>query len=131
MSRRQTLAGLAAGLACSSASPETRANGVEGGPVFSPQRPDADRYGAAEGFPVRRPTEEPENCVGAFSHFDKLFPTRRIERAAMPWNFQRSEATIHYRYNGTRLSLADYVARNPVTGLLIAQGDDILFERYQ
>jgi CubicO group peptidase (beta-lactamase class C family) len=131
MSRRQTVAGLAAALACSPAAGEAQPLGAAGGPVFSALGPDADRYGAAEGFPVRLPLEDPANRVGAFSHLDVLLPTRRIDAAATPWNFHRRETTVHYRYKGARLSLKDYMARNPVTGLLIARGDDILFEHYQ
>ena len=35
---------------------------------------------------------EPEYRVGAFSHFDEIYPTRRIARAASPWMFKRSQA---------------------------------------
>jgi len=38
---------------------------------------------------------------------------------------------LTYEYNGATYSLADYLARNPATGLLIAQGDTILYEHYQ
>ncbi len=129
ISRRHALAVGIAGLACIPVSAETDTFLVNGNPVFLPLGPDADRYGAAQGFPVRGPTEAVENRVGAFSHFDELLPTRSVERAAEPWSFHRSQASIHYTSGKARLSLADYIARNPVTGLLIARGDDILFER--
>lgn len=131
ISRRHALAAGIAGVACCPASAETDSFRVDGNLVFLPLGPNASRYGAAQGFPVRSPIDEVENRVGAFSHFDELLPTRRIERAAEPWSFRRSEASIHYTSDGARLSLADYISRNPVTGLLIARGDDILFEHYQ
>jgi CubicO group peptidase (beta-lactamase class C family) len=130
MSRRQTFAGFTMGLAGGRAAAAFPESGGKGGPWFSPLGPDADHYGAAEGFPVRRPIEDTDNRVGAFSHFDTLFPTRRIEQSATAWNFRRSAMTFQYRHNGALLTLADYVNRNSVTGLLIAKGDDILFEDY-
>ncbi len=36
-----------------------------------------------------------------------------------------------YNYQGNRSSLEEYLSRNPVTGLLIAQDDRILFEHSQ
>ncbi len=111
----------------------------DAGPVFSSSGPDAELYGARENYPIADRTLPfqpgnpltPKYRVGAFSHFDKIFPTRRIERAATPWQFKRSSAEIRYAYKGNQSSLAEYLARNPVTGLLIARDDRILFEHYQ
>jgi CubicO group peptidase (beta-lactamase class C family) len=58
-------------------------------------------------------------------------PCRQIKCAATPWNFKRSSADIQYSHEGTRYSLTDYLARNPITGLLIAKDAEILFEHYQ
>ena len=109
------------------------------GPIFSPSGPNAELYGAADGYPVPDPMlarlqgnpYEPKFRVGAFSHFDELFPTRRIKRASTPWAFKYERADIRYFYRNTRSSLTDYLSRNPVTGLLIAKDDRILFEAYQ
>jgi CubicO group peptidase (beta-lactamase class C family) len=49
----------------------------------------------------------------------------------VPWCFAYSQADISYLYKGSRYSAAEYLLRNPVTGLLIAKDDKILFERYQ
>jgi CubicO group peptidase (beta-lactamase class C family) len=108
-------------------------------PVFSPSGPNAELYGAADGFPVpsrllaRRQGNpfEPKYRVGAFSHFDELFPTRSIKRADAPWAFKRAASDIRYSYRGNRSSPEDYLSRNPVTGLLIVRDDRILFEHYQ
>jgi CubicO group peptidase (beta-lactamase class C family) len=119
--------------------PESCPSADRDGPIFSPSGPDAERYGAAEGFPIADPSLpvqpgdplKPEYFVGAYSHYDEVFPTRRIMRAAVPWCFGYSRADIFYSYGGTRYSAADYLSRNPVTGLLIAKDDKILFEHYQ
>jgi len=54
-------------------------------------------------------------------------------RAAEPWSFQRApgEPKITYEFQSNRYTVADYLNRNPVTGLLIAKDDTILLEHYQ
>ncbi|THD59017.1 MAG: class C beta-lactamase-related serine hydrolase [Bradyrhizobium sp.] len=143
ISRRAALAGLAATAACGPAIAETIDDGaVTGngaGPTFSPTGPNADLYGAAEGFPAPSSLRarlhgnpfEPNYRVGAFSHFGEIYTTRKIERAATPWMFKRSLAELRYSYKGKPSSLTEYLSRNPVTGLLIAKDDRILFEHYQ
>ena len=110
------------------------------GPVFSQTGPNASYYGADDGYPVpgflRAVWDgnpwQPKYRVGAFSHFDEIYRTQRIERAATPWTFRRATLPdIRYRFGGQPSSLADFLARNPVTGLLIARDDEILFEHYQ
>ena len=109
------------------------------GPTFSPSGPNAELYGAAEGYPVAdlslaHQPGEPHQIkyrVGAYSHFDEIFPTHRTKRSATPWMFKRSPADIRYYFRGNRSSLVDYLSRNPVTGLLIAKDDQILCEHYQ
>jgi len=107
--------------------------------MFSPSGPKAELYGAADGFPVPDPALariqgnpfEPKYRVGAFSHFDELFPTQSVRRADTAWTFKREAADIHYSYRGQQSSIAEYLSRNPVTGLLIAKDDRILVEHYQ
>ncbi|MGE7472687.1 serine hydrolase domain-containing protein [Bosea sp. NPDC003192] len=127
-SRRKVLAGLAAAATPNLTWAQTIA--MEG-PVFSATGPDAGRYGIEEGFPAHRAPYEPRYRVGTFSRFDQLYPTRWIERPATPWNFKRASASVRYTYMGKHLSLNDYVSGNPVTGLLVAKDDEILFEHYQ
>ena len=57
LSRRTTLAGLAATCAAGLAGPiaESQAAENSSGPVFSPSGPNAEFYGAAESYPVRDP----------------------------------------------------------------------------
>jgi CubicO group peptidase (beta-lactamase class C family) len=142
VSRRAALASLAAaatGSAIGQAFSDSTAPENSTGPTFSRSGPDAELYGAAQSFPVPDPALarlrgnpfEPGYRVGAFSHFDQLFPTRRIRRAGAPWMFKRSAADINYSYRGDRSSITEYLSRNPVTGLLIAKDDRILCEHYQ
>ena len=141
VSRRAALAGLAASVMSRSASGDEtsgRAPQTGAGPVFSPSGPEAVRYGAAEGFPTTDPTRffqelDPSEKyrVGAYSRFDEIHRTRLVTRAAQPWTFERSQVDIRHTYQGTPSSPTDYLSRNPVTGLLIAKDDEILFEHYQ
>jgi len=104
-------------------------------PTSSPAGPDADAYGKAAGYPVgtRNSFTEQRYLVGAFSHFDQLFPAHRVDRSPAVWQFKRSArpAAITYDLDGKQRTLDDYLDHNPVTGLLIAQDDTILYERYQ
>ena len=143
VSRRAALIGLAATSARVSVSAEPRAEDATfekpPGPIFSLTGPNAEHYGAAEGFPIAdralavQPGEpyQPKYRVGAYSHFDEIYPTHRVQRAAVPWPFKRSQAEIRYYDRGSRSSVSDYLSRNPVTGLLIAKDDEILCECYQ
>ena len=141
--RRIVLRGLGVAATCRYADgqpvADTRTGEATPDPVFSPSGPDAELYGAANGFPIPSPAQariqrnpfRPEYRVGAFSHFDQLFPTRSIKHADAPWMFKREAADIHYSYHGRQSSIAEYLSRNPITGLLIAKDDRILVEHYQ
>jgi CubicO group peptidase (beta-lactamase class C family) len=137
LSRRATLAGLAASCAAGLARPAAGTAAEDSaGPVFSPSGPNADLYGAAENYPIKDTSLPftpgnpltPKYRVGAFSHFDQLYPTRQVKRAATPWPFKRAQADMSGSF---RSRLTDYLSRNPVTGLLIARDNRILFEQYQ
>lgn len=58
VSRRGALASLAAGVCGYIVRPIPNGAAAENGagPVFSPSGPDAERYGAAEGYPIADPT---------------------------------------------------------------------------
>lgn len=137
LSRRAVLSGLAASCAAGLIQPTRGAVAEDiAGPVFSPTGPNAELYGAAENYPIKdrwlpfvpgNPFS-PKYRVGAFSHSDRLFPTRRIARAATTWSFKRAPADVSGKFRGR---VTDYLARTPVTGLLIAKDDQILFEHYQ
>ena len=148
LSRRDALTGLASAVACltartEAASAEPLRDGALAadckGPIFTARGPDAELYGATDGYPVpsadlaRRHGNpwEPKYRVGAFSHIDEIYPTRQINRAARSWTFKCSPADVSYQFRGSRFSFSDYMSRKPVTGLLVCKDDQILFESYQ
>ena len=101
------------------------------GPVFSDTGPEAAIYGAAQGYRIglheTALAGQVVNLVGTYSHFDELFPSRRVPRAASPWLFKRApEPKISYGFNGDQFSIENYLGRIPTTGLLIARDDTIL-----
>jgi hypothetical protein len=55
---------------------------------------------------------------------------RLIQKAPTPSRLVRvDEPRITWTFQGVELTLDDYLARNPTTGLLVARGDTILVER--
>lgn len=106
------------------------------GPVFSDTGPDAAAYGAAEGYPIGPRVSPPVPqafMVGHYSHFSEKYPYRTAARASTPspWRRAEQELSFTYSFRGVSHDLTDYLSRHPVTGLLIARGDTILFEHYQ
>jgi CubicO group peptidase (beta-lactamase class C family) len=103
-------------------------------PVLSAGGPDAAAYGSAQGYPVGGGTPPVQALmVGAYSHYDQMWPFHRVDRAGSPWVLRRApqEIALTYVFRGATRTLDDYLAHNPVTGLLIARDDTILFEHYQ
>ena len=137
--RRELLAGLAAACVGAPAHADPAASCQTDGPVFNASGPDAERYGAADGYPVQDPAllghpGEPTDVkyrVGLYSHFDEAYPVHRVGHSAAPWCFAYDHAAINYRYKGHSYSLEDYLNRRPVTGLLVAKDRTVLAEHYQ
>jgi CubicO group peptidase (beta-lactamase class C family) len=103
-------------------------------PRFTAEGPDAEQYGARAGYPKGDRTTfwDLGSVVGSHSHLDEVFQGRLIRRAPAPSRLVRVvEPRITWTFEGADLTLDDYLARNPTTGLLIARGDTILVERYQ
>src|SRR5580658_520140 len=103
-------------------------------PVSSDTGPDAAAYGAAQGYPIGgHSTPAQPQMVGTYSHYDRIWPFHRVAMAETPSPLRRAPRDIAptYLFHGTTHSLDDYLAHNPVTGLLIARDDTILFEHYQ
>ena len=105
------------------------------GPVLSDTGPDAEAYGASKGYPIPAgsPTPAQETMVGLYSHFDQVTPMRTVPRPATPSALKRAVEEIIpvYQYDGRQKAIGDYLDTHPVTGLLIARGDTILFEHYR
>src|SRR5207302_1780989 len=126
---------------CASPPPSRpRDAGGPGLPVVSAARfdaggPDAEEYGASNGYPIgaRGTFLRPPFLVGSHSHLDEIFAGRFVRRATTPSRLARaaSEPTLRYDYEGKSFTVDDYLARHPVTGFLIARDDTILVERYQ
>ncbi len=105
------------------------------GPRFSKSGPDAIALGQEQGFPVpgRGLVPNRDRMVGLYSHFDQVRLLRPVPTSAAPSVLQRSSTEINpvYGYDGRIKSLADYLDSHPVTGLLVARSDTILYEHYQ
>jgi len=115
---------------------QTAAAPPSAGPHFRADGPNADEFGRNEGYPSCKGlayVDETRCRVGAFSHYDALFPARTIAAPKQPAKLARSttELVFRYAFAGLDLTLDDYLNRHPVTGLLIARDDTILLERYQ
>lgn len=85
-----------------------------------------------------RPTwGRPSHIVDSFSRYDEIFPARLTQRSDTPTTWRRTPREPDITYPGApvlgagQFALSDYMDRNPVTGLLVAQDDVIHLERYQ
>ena len=124
---------LVAALAGCASPPRPGEGGASFRPSFRRRRPGRRRIRAREGYPVK-PIDRPLGSSSALQS-----STTRSSRAgwfAVPRCRHDSaraaaEPTLRYEYAGKTLTLDDYLARNPATGLLIARDDTILVERYQ
>jgi CubicO group peptidase (beta-lactamase class C family) len=110
--------------------------GAAASPTFRADGPHGEVYGVSEGYPVWTP--QPGRMpfrffVGTFSHYDRYLPARTIANGEAASALRRAgqDLAATYTYDRARRTVADYVDRNPVTGLLIARGDTILYEHYQ
>ena len=107
---------------------------ADASPVFSPVGPDAAAFGSGQGYPIGGRTQPTQiNMVGSFSHFDRIWPYRPVAKAVVPTPLHRAaqEISLDFQYRGGPDTLRNYLAHTPVTGLLIARDDTILFEHYQ
>lgn len=111
----------------------TRAASAE--PVFSKSGYAAPAYGEAQGFPPPAPRSfrTQRTAIGYYSHFDLVWPTETVRKAGKPSHLERAakEISVIYPYNGKIRTIDSYLERNPVTGLLIARDDTILYEHYR
>jgi CubicO group peptidase (beta-lactamase class C family) len=113
---------------------------VMAGVGLSPGGPDLDRYTDNRGDIARADRTNwwgARYSVDSFSRIDEILAARVSARPASPRAWQYAAQPITVTYDGApvtgsgRYSIDGYLGRNPVTGLLIAQGDTILLERYQ
>lgn len=104
-------------------------------PSFNRGGPDAAAYGASQDYPLGTILNRAQQrfIVASFSHFDRLRPGPTIAAGPSPSPLVRDCRLSGFRYTfeGKQYSLDDYLARHPATGLIVAQGNTILTERYQ
>src|SRR5712664_3307756 len=140
--RRFVIAGLLAVVVGGCAAPGTREGVITESaalmapaPRFAQDGPEAEEYGASDGFPTGDRTTffRIPFLVGSHSQLDQVFEGRLVRRADTPSRLARAatEPAIQYYYQGAAADLDRYLSRNPATGLLVARGDTILIERYQ
>ena len=104
-----------------------------GGPNLPVLADSAGQYPSA----TARTWWQPAYGVDAFSRLDEIFAASTVRRAAAasPWRRASREPDIRFAnpasLGGGRYDIDGYLDRQPATGLLIAQGDTILAERYQ
>ena len=106
------------------------------GPIFSDTGPEAEAYGASAGYPA--PIEYPsagqqDMLVGLYSHYDRVTSMRSVPRSDPLSALKRAAEEIApvYHYDNRQKAIGDYLDAHPVTGLLIARGDTILYEHYR
>ena len=143
---RRSILGLSAAAAafagCAQAPEATRiALPVPGGPVFSAagaRAADLVHDGAPQPVADRSTWFRTRQAVDGFSRTDAILPSTPVAagRAVMPWRRPGFEPAIVYdgapQAGGAgRFSIDQYLERNPVTGLAIAVGDELLVERYR
>ncbi len=107
-------------------------------PVLAFGAPDEDKLGKWQGYPACAALDGgqlAQRClVGLLSTWDKLVPTRVVARGAQPLALKAPplEPVIAYKHRDNPPSdLADFLSRHRNTGLLVLQGDTVLYERYQ
>ena len=95
-----------------------------------------DKWGQGQGYPMGLQgglNRDPAYRVGNYSGgFERIFPHHIIK--GMPRTtsvFNDKPISVAYRWGFFERTPDEYLRSWPITGLLIARGDNILFERYQ
>jgi hypothetical protein len=83
-------------------------------PRFAPGGPDAEDYGASQGYPIgdRATFFRTPFLVGSSSHLDQIFEGRVMHRATTPSPLARAaaEPAVRYAYQGHTFTLEDYLS---------------------
>src|SRR5262245_28690048 len=86
--------------------------------------PDEEQLGKSADYPVGTPRTwffDERVRVGSFSHLDSVLPHYTLKKAANPVQLvaANSEPRLEYRFEGRTLTIADFLAHQRITGLLI------------
>ncbi len=95
-----------------------------------------DKWGQGQGYPTGLQgglNRDPMYRVGNYSGgFEKLFPHNTLKAPAQPAvPYTDKPTSLVYRTGFSERTPDDYLKTWPVTGLLIARGNQIMLERYQ
>jgi len=98
--------------------------------------PDEELLGKSKGYPVGTPSTwfyDQTVRVGSFSHMDSFLPHRWIKRADTPRELPRAttEPDYTYRFDYETRTVADFLARRRVTGMMVIKDGVVQLERYQ
>lgn len=99
--------------------------------------PDEDRLGKALGYPIGNAATwyGNPNRVGSWSALHRVpgIQTRLVARAQTPLTLPQAAQppAITYRYRNVGYTLADYLERQRVTGLLVLKNGEIVAEHYR
>lgn len=98
--------------------------------------PDEEQLGKSLGYPVGTPRTwfyDERTRVGSFSQLDSFLPHNTLKRAVTPSALPRAPTVppIVYTFEGSKLTIDDFLASQRITGLLIIKGGKVLVERYQ
>ncbi|MBV9833258.1 MAG: serine hydrolase [Alphaproteobacteria bacterium] len=98
--------------------------------------PDEELLGKAKGYPVGTPQTwfyDEAVRVGSFSHMDSFLPHHWIRKADTPRALPKaaSEQDYSYRFDYETRSVADFLARRRITGLMVIKDGVVQLERYQ
>jgi CubicO group peptidase (beta-lactamase class C family) len=79
-------------------------------------------------------TLSPDIAVNTYRNIDRLFPSRVIKAGghAQPLPYAKTPLTdINFTYQGRAYSLAEFLALDSITGLLVIRDGEIVHESYQ
>ncbi len=99
--------------------------------------PDEELLGKAAGYPIgtRQTWFLDESVrVGSFSRLDTFLPHHTLQKATKPLALLPPAAAgppLDYRFEGRKLGIDDFLARQRITGLLVIKDGQVLAERYQ
>ncbi len=97
--------------------------------------PDEDRLGRAQGYPPAPRLalmHDPAYIVGSYSAMDRIAPACELAPAEKPLPLEAAaqEAEVHYRFRNRDYTLADYMAHQRATAVLIVKDGKLLAEHY-